>query len=102
MGTAEALQTLRATLPATGALPLGRPVHVTSGTTGRPDGAGLLEPPEARRMVDEEIDQWGIHPGPPPGAEPAASLGAAALRPAFHGAGGEAGCSCRGRSTRDW
>ena len=43
--------------PASGP-PLGRPVHLTSGTTGRPKGvfSGLLDEPEAAALVAEERD----------------------------------------------
>ena len=42
--------------------PLGRPIHLTSGTTGRPKGvfSGLLEPDEAEALVAEERDLWGF------------------------------------------
>lgn len=42
--------------------PLGRPIHLTSGTTGRPKGvsSGLLEPHEAEALVAEERDLWGF------------------------------------------
>jgi long-chain acyl-CoA synthetase len=40
--------------------PLGRPIHLTSGTTGRPKGvfSGLLELAEAEALVAEERDLW--------------------------------------------
>ncbi len=43
-------------------LPLGRPMHVTSGTTGRPKSvfSGLLEPGAAEALVAEERDLWGF------------------------------------------
>lgn len=43
-------------------LPLARPMHVTSGTTGRPKGvySGLLDEPAARALVHEERDLWGF------------------------------------------
>ena len=43
-------------------LPLGRPMHVTSGTTGRPKAvfSGLLEPDAAEALVAEERDLWGF------------------------------------------
>jgi len=43
-------------------LPRGRPVHVTSGTTGRPKGvdSGLLDEDAARALVAEERDLWGF------------------------------------------
>src|SRR5690348_7282125 len=41
--------------------PRGRPIHVTSGTTGTPKGvySGLLSAAEAAAMVAEERDLWG-------------------------------------------
>jgi long-chain acyl-CoA synthetase len=46
------------------ALPRGRPMHVTSGTTGRPKGvfSGLLEESAAAALVAEERDLWGFGP----------------------------------------
>jgi long-chain acyl-CoA synthetase len=43
-------------------LPLARPMHVTSGTTGRPKGvwSGLLDEPSARALLEEERDLWGF------------------------------------------
>ncbi len=43
-------------------LPLGRPMHVTSGTTGRPKGvwSGSLDEHAAQALVDEERDLWGF------------------------------------------
>jgi long-chain acyl-CoA synthetase len=43
-------------------LPLGRPMHVTSGTTGRPKGvwSGVLDEHAAQALVDEERDLWGF------------------------------------------
>ncbi len=42
--------------------PLGRPIHLTSGTTGRPKGvfSGLLEADDAEALVTEERDLWGF------------------------------------------
>ena len=42
--------------------PLGRPIHLTSGTTGRPKGvySGLLEVAEAEALLAEERDLWGF------------------------------------------
>lgn len=42
--------------------PLGRPMHLTSGTTGRPKGvfSGLLEPAEAKALLAEERELWGF------------------------------------------
>lgn len=43
-------------------LPLGRPMHVTSGTTGTPKGvfSGLLSPADAAALTAEERDLWGF------------------------------------------
>ncbi|WP_203335632.1 class I adenylate-forming enzyme family protein [Nocardioides limicola] len=43
-------------------LPRGRPIHVTSGTTGVPKGvfSGLLNDRAARALVAEEQDLWGF------------------------------------------
>ncbi|MCR6032035.1 AMP-binding protein [Nocardioides sp. zg-579] len=43
-------------------LPRGRPMHVTSGTTGTPKGvfSGLLGEDDARALVAEERDLWGF------------------------------------------
>lgn len=45
-------------------LPLARPIHLTSGTTGRPKGvfSGLLSAAEAEALVAEERDLWGFRP----------------------------------------
>jgi len=45
--------------------PLTRPMHYTSGTTGRPKGVttGLWDETTARRVFDDEADQWGFSPG---------------------------------------
>ncbi len=42
--------------------PLGRPIHLTSGTTGRPKGvfSGLLSDADAEALVAEEADLWGF------------------------------------------
>jgi len=42
--------------------PLGRPIHLTSGTTGRPKGvfSGLLGQAEAEALLAEERDLWGF------------------------------------------
>ena len=42
--------------------PRGRPIHLTSGTTGRPKGvfSGVLDPDEAAALVAEERDLWGF------------------------------------------
>jgi long-chain acyl-CoA synthetase len=43
-------------------MPRGRPIHVTSGTTGTPKGvySGLLSPTDAAALVAEERDLWGF------------------------------------------
>jgi long-chain acyl-CoA synthetase len=45
-----------------GDVPLARPMHVTSGTTGTPKGAwsGVLAPDRAAALVAEERDLWGF------------------------------------------
>lgn len=45
-----------------GDLPLARPMHVTSGTTGTPKGvwSGVLPVEQARALVAEERDLWGF------------------------------------------
>jgi long-chain acyl-CoA synthetase len=62
----DQLEDLLAALPDDPALgpPRGRPIHLTSGTTGRPKGvfSGLLEPVEAEALVAEERDLWGFGP----------------------------------------
>ncbi len=42
--------------------PRGRPIHLTSGTTGRPKGvwSGLLPPTEAEALLAEERELWGF------------------------------------------
>jgi long-chain acyl-CoA synthetase len=42
--------------------PLARPMHYTSGTTGRAKGvwSGVLDEDEARRLFEDEADQWGF------------------------------------------
>jgi long-chain acyl-CoA synthetase len=44
--------------------PLCRPMHFTSGTTGRPKGvwSGLLSADDARRLAIEERELWGFAP----------------------------------------
>jgi acyl-CoA synthetase (AMP-forming)/AMP-acid ligase II len=46
-------------------VPLARPMHYTSGTTGRRKGvwSGVLDEDSARALAAEEIDLWGFHPG---------------------------------------
>ena len=43
-------------------LPLGRPVHCTSGTTGTPKGvwSGLLDADDAEALLSEERELWGF------------------------------------------
>lgn len=63
--TSEAqLADLLAVLPPPG-LPLGRPMHCTSGTTGVPKGvfSGLLSPADAAALWAEERDLWALGPG---------------------------------------
>ncbi|HUY64957.1 MAG TPA: class I adenylate-forming enzyme family protein [Acidimicrobiales bacterium] len=45
--------------------PLARPMHYTSGTTGRPKGvwSGVLDEDGARALFDDEADLWGFGPG---------------------------------------
>ncbi|HWJ08993.1 MAG TPA: AMP-binding protein, partial [Nocardioides sp.] len=62
--TSEAqLADLLAVLPPAG-LPLGRPMHCTSGTTGVPKGvfSGLLTPADAEALWAEERELWGFAP----------------------------------------
>jgi acyl-CoA synthetase (AMP-forming)/AMP-acid ligase II len=46
-------------------VPLARPMHYTSGTTGRRKGvwSGVLAEDDARALAAEEIDLWGFRPG---------------------------------------
>ncbi|SFK37778.1 class I adenylate-forming enzyme family protein [Geodermatophilus ruber] len=46
-------------------VPLARPMHYTSGTTGRRKGvwSGVLAEDDARALAVEEIDLWGFVPG---------------------------------------
>jgi len=45
-------------------VPLARPMHYTSGTTGRRKGvwSGVLAEDDARQLADEEIELWGFEP----------------------------------------
>lgn len=45
--------------------PRGRPMHYTSGTTGRPKGVwtGVLDDEDAARLVAEEVEQWEMDRG---------------------------------------
>ena len=45
--------------------PLARPMHYTSGTTGRPKGvwSGVLDPEAAAALLREERELWGFHSG---------------------------------------
>ncbi|GCD89456.1 class I adenylate-forming enzyme family protein [Nocardioides sp. LS1] len=59
----EAVAALRATVPPSDSrLPRGRPMHVTSGTTGVPKGvfSGLLSDEQASALVAEERELWGF------------------------------------------
>ncbi|MGH3307506.1 MAG: class I adenylate-forming enzyme family protein [Nocardioides sp.] len=62
--TPEQLHSLLAGIPGQGrrGLPLGRPMHVTSGTTGRPKpvDSGTLTRDEAGALLAEERDLWGF------------------------------------------
>jgi acyl-CoA synthetase (AMP-forming)/AMP-acid ligase II len=46
-------------------VPLARPMHYTSGTTGRRKGvwSGVLADDDARALAAEEIELWGFEPG---------------------------------------
>src|SRR4051812_49200597 len=46
-------------------VPLARPMHYTSGTTGRRKGvwSGVLPEDDARALAGEEIELWGFEPG---------------------------------------
>ncbi|HEX2038626.1 MAG TPA: AMP-binding protein [Acidimicrobiales bacterium] len=45
-------------------VPLARPMHYTSGTSGRPKGvwSGVLDDRAARELFDDEADLWGFGP----------------------------------------
>ena len=47
------------------AVPLARPMHYTSGTTGRRKGvwSGVLTEGSAKALLAEETELWGFHPG---------------------------------------
>lgn len=66
VSTEHQLQDLLAALAEdeAGGPPLGRPIHLTSGTTGRPKGvySGLLPRHEAEALLAEERDLWGFGP----------------------------------------
>jgi long-chain acyl-CoA synthetase len=53
---------LHGSIPTLAATPLGRPMHYTSGTTGRPKGvwAGVLDEQRAHALHREEREQWGF------------------------------------------
>lgn len=55
----------RSALPHLAEVPLGRPMHFTSGTTGRSKGvwAGVLDEESARTYWADEHAQWRIQPG---------------------------------------
>lgn len=62
----DTLAALLAGPPATLApVPLARPMHYTSGTTGRRKGvwSGVLDEPDAAALLAEETDLWGLHAG---------------------------------------
>jgi acyl-CoA synthetase (AMP-forming)/AMP-acid ligase II len=46
-------------------VPLARPLHYTSGTSGTPKGvwSGVLDERSARALFDEEADLWGFEAG---------------------------------------
>src|SRR4051794_2366871 len=46
-------------------VPLARPMHYTSGTTGRRKGvwSGVLPEDDARALAGEELELWGFRPG---------------------------------------
>ncbi|MEY2566453.1 MAG: long-chain acyl-CoA synthetase [Actinomycetota bacterium] len=46
-------------------VPLGRPMHYTSGTSGRPKGvwSGVLSEDDARALFEDERSVWGFAPG---------------------------------------
>lgn len=58
----ELLEVHRPDGPVTGWLPLARPMHCTSGTTGTPKGvwSGVLDAGSARALVAEERELWGF------------------------------------------
>ncbi len=62
--TPEELEDLHRAYPDDPALgpPRGRPIHLTSGTTGRPKGvwSGPLDPALAEALLAEERDLWGF------------------------------------------
>ena len=64
VATPEELEELHGSCPDDPSLgpPRGRPIHLTSGTTGRPKGvhSGLLERDLAEALVAEERDLWGF------------------------------------------
>ena len=62
--TQDELEELLAALPDDPSMgpPRGRPIHLTSGTTGRPKGvfSGLLSPADAEALLAEERELWGF------------------------------------------
>lgn len=46
-------------------VPLARPMHYTSGTTGRPKGvwSGVLDDAQGHALLEEEVDLWGFQAG---------------------------------------
>ena len=61
-GVVETLEQLAAVTTVDHGLPLGRPMHCTSGTTGVPKGvdSGLLDHDAAAALVAEERELWGF------------------------------------------
>lgn len=59
---AEVADLLRASTAEPGDVPLVRPMHLTSGTTGSPKGvwSGVLDRASAEALVEEERDLWGF------------------------------------------
>ncbi len=59
---AELAELLEGTEAELAPVPLGRPMHYTSGTTGRPKGVwtGVLAEADAVRLWGEEQEQWGF------------------------------------------
>ena len=60
--TQEDVKTLLGQVAVVDGPPLGRPIHLTSGTTGRPKGvfSGVLTREDAEALLAEERDLWGF------------------------------------------
>ncbi|HET7735146.1 MAG TPA: class I adenylate-forming enzyme family protein [Nocardioidaceae bacterium] len=58
----EALRELHSRFGSRDGLPLARPMHLTSGTTGAPKGvySGVLDPGAAETLLREERELWGF------------------------------------------